>query len=184
MQIGFFFDQSRCIGCNTCVVACKDWHDIQPGPVSWLRITSNEKGCFPVLSLSYLFNPCFHCADPPCVESCPVDAIEKRDDNGIVVVDQDACTGCRLCLDSCPYDVPQFDDTKKSKMQKCNFCLERWMENKKPICVQACPVRALDAGPIDELESKYGSSRKAEDFNYDKSQDPSVIFRVKSKNDM
>ena len=101
MQIGFLFDQSRCIGCQACVVACKDWHDIPPGPVNWLRVTSNEKGCYPVLSLSYIFNPCFHCADPPCAESCPEDAIEKRADDGIVIVDQEACIGCKLCLELC-----------------------------------------------------------------------------------
>ena len=181
MQIGILFDQSRCVGCHACVVACKDWHDIPPGPVSWLRVTAHEKGCFPELALSYFFSPCFHCADPACAESCPENAIEKRTDDGIVIVNQGACTGCKLCLDSCPYDAPQFDDSVEAKMQKCDFCLERWMENKKPICVQACPVRALDAGPIDELESKYGNSRKAEGFNFHESLNPSVIFRLKSK---
>ena len=183
MQIGFFFDQSRCTGCYACAVACKDWYDIPAGPISRLRVTVSEKGRFPEISLSYLFKACFHCADPACIETCPAEAIEKREDNGIVMVHEEACIGCGTCLDSCPYEAPQFADAAESKMQKCDLCLDRWVENKKPICVQACPMRALDAGPIDELQNKYGDLRKAEGFTYHEDLNPSVIFRLKSTGD-
>ena len=89
MQIGFYFDQSRCTGCCTCVVACKDWYDVPAGPASRARITVNESGRYPHPSLSYLFSACWHCADPSCVEACPVKAISKRQVNGIVVVDRE-----------------------------------------------------------------------------------------------
>ena len=183
MQMGFYFDQSRCTGCYTCVVACKDWYDIPAGPVSWIRITATEKGKFPNLSLSYLFTSCLHCAEPICAKACPVDAITKRVNDGIVVVDREVCIGseeCKFaCLKACPYDVPQFGVETNAKMQKCGLCLERWMENKKPICVEACPMRALDAGSLEELKAKYGDIQEAESFVYSHRVMPSIIFKSK-----
>ena len=72
MQLGFYFDQTRCTGCDTCVVACKDWHDVPAGPASWIRIKENLKGEYPDLSVSYLFLTCFHCSSPICAHACPV----------------------------------------------------------------------------------------------------------------
>ncbi len=78
MRLGFYFDQSRCSGCDTCVVACKDWHDVAAGPASWIKIETIEKGRFPDLSVSFLFTTCFHCADAPCIRVCPVDAMSNN----------------------------------------------------------------------------------------------------------
>ena len=91
MQIGFFFDQTRCIGCCTCVVACKDWNDIPAGPASWRRVTSIEKGDWPNLFVAYFTSSCYHCADPICVAICPAKAISKRNEDGIVTVDREKC---------------------------------------------------------------------------------------------
>ena len=91
MQIGFFFDQTRCIGCCTCVVACKDWNDIPAGPASWRSVTSIEEGDWPNLFLSYFSSSCYHCADPICVTICPAKAISKRNEDGIVTVDREKC---------------------------------------------------------------------------------------------
>lgn len=183
MQMGFYFDQSRCTGCYACIVACKDWHDIPAGPASWIKVTAIEKGKFPDLSLSYLFTPCLHCAEPICAEACPVSAITKREGDGVVVVDREVCIGseqCKFaCLKACPYDVPQFGAEPNPKMQKCDLCLERWVENKKPICVDACPMRALDAGPLDKLKAKYGDTREVEGFAYSKRVIPSIVFKSK-----
>jgi anaerobic dimethyl sulfoxide reductase subunit B (iron-sulfur subunit) len=180
MQIGFYFDQSRCSGCNTCIIACKDWHDNSDSePRNWIRIKKMETGKFPAVSLSYLFQTCFHCLKPACIKACPEGAIKKIKDNGIVVVDRDIClggNGCdRLCLSACPYDVPAFGEEPGAKMEKCDLCLDRWPE-KKPICVEACPMRALDAGPIEELTAKYGSNHRAEGFFYSANMSPSIIF--------
>jgi len=182
MQIGFYFDQSRCTGCCTCAVACKDWHDVPAGPARLARILENESGRYPNPSLSYLFSACWHCAKPACIEACPAGAIAKREEDGIVVVDRDACLGkeCGACLGACPYGAPQFGAEDDAKMQKCDFCLERWADKKKPVCVEACPMRALDASLLGELAGRYGNAREAEGFICSEQVSPSVVFRIKA----
>ena len=185
MQYGFYFDQSRCIGCFTCQIACKDWHEYDLGsePANWININTMEKGKFPDLSVSYLFLTCYHCVNPPCVPVCPVEAITKREEDGIVVIDREACLGkgsCDVfCKEACPYNAPEFGFEPGTKMQKCALCLDRWAEGKKPICVEACPMRALDAGPIDELRTKYGDTRAAEGFFYFEKARPSIVFKLR-----
>ncbi len=182
MQLGFYFDQSRCIGCYTCVVACKDWHDVDAGPANWVRIRTIEKGKFPDLSVSFLFTTCFHCSNLPCVKACPVKAITKRE-NGIVLVNTETCLGgetCKFaCRMVCPYGAPQFSSKPNAHMQKCDLCLDRWEIKKKPICVDSCPVRALDAGPLDELQAKYGDMQEAEGFSRRRKIMSSIIFKGK-----
>lgn len=182
MQLGFYFDQTRCIGCFTCIVACKDWNDVSAGPASWKRVITTEKGKFPDLFVAFLSTACYHCAQPACVSACPVNAITKRESDGVVLVDREACLGknnCDMCLQACPYEAPQFGAEENAKMQKCHFCLDRLAENKKPTCVDACPTRALDSGPIEELRAKYGDIREAEGFVYSEELVPSVIFKSK-----
>lgn len=181
-QYGFYFDQTRCIGCFTCVIACKDWHDIPAGPASWLRIKTTEKGQYPDLFVSFLWQACYQCEIPSCLPACPVDAITKRKEDGIVIVNRDACLGkdsCGSCLEACDYDAPQFGAENNPKMQKCDLCLQRWVESKKPVCVAACPALALDAGPIDKLRKKYGNIREADGFEFSDDLVPSVTFRPK-----
>jgi anaerobic dimethyl sulfoxide reductase subunit B len=182
MQWGFYFDQTRCIGCYACIVACKDWHDVPAGPASWMRLMTIEKGKFPHLFVAFLIQSCRHCGEPACVAGCLVGAISKRKLDGIVVVDREACLGkdkCGTCLQACPYDAPQFGAEENAKMQKCDFCLDRLIENEKPICISACPVRAMDAGPIEELHAKYGQSTKAVGFAYSDELKPSIVFKAK-----
>ncbi len=182
MQLGFYFDQTRCTGCYTCVVACKDWHDIPAGPVSWRRVITREKGGYPEIFVSFLSTSCYHCENPVCVDACPAEAISKRESDGVVVVNRDECLGkdsCGMCLEVCPYDIPQFGPEEDAKMQKCTFCLDRLLENKNPVCVDACPMRALDAGPLEELRAKHGDVREAEGFSCDKTLGPSIVFKPK-----
>ena len=108
MQMGFYFDQMRCTGCFTCIVACKDWNDVDAGPASWRRVITIEKGKYPDLFVAFLSTACYHCIEPICVSACPVDAISKRELDGVVVVDGEACLGqnnCDMCLEACPYDA-------------------------------------------------------------------------------
>ena len=189
MQWGFYFDQSRCVGCFACVVACKDWHDVTDGPASWRRVVTIEKGKFPDLFVAFLSTACYHCAEAACVRACPAGAISKRTEDGVVVVDPELCLGkdsCDLCLQVCPYGAPQFGVEENAKMQMCNLCLDRLTENKPPICVASCPMRALDAGPLEELEMKYGSQRNAEGLVYDNNLKPSIVVKPKfgSKDDI
>ena len=182
MQYGFYFDQNRCTGCFTCIVACHDWHDVPAGPASYVRLKTTEKGKYPDLFVSHLFMPCYHCRNPACAAICPVEAITKRGEDGIVTVDRDACLGkedCGQCLDACSYDAPQFGPEKDCKMQKCNFCIDRWAEGTKPACVQGCPTWALDAGPMEELQAKYGKGREADSFTYLPELLPAVVFKPK-----
>lgn len=184
MGMGFFFDQTRCTDCLACVVACKDWHNIPAGPASWIRVTTIEEGLYPYLRVSFLVQCCFHCADPGCVAVCPAQAIQKREDNGVVVVSQELCLGrdnCHLCREACPYGAPQFGAEENPKMQKCDLCLERLLQGLKPICVAACPMRALDAGPMDGLVSSHGGTREAVGFVYSRDLKPSIVFRPKTK---
>jgi anaerobic dimethyl sulfoxide reductase subunit B (iron-sulfur subunit) len=116
--------------------------------------------------------------------ACPAGAITKRKEDGIVIVDQAKCLGkdqCDLCLQACPYGAPQFGAEPNAKMQMCNFCLDRLKEGKKPICVAGCPMRALDAGPIDELRAQYGDKTEAVAFTYSPDLKPSVVFKPKPK---
>ncbi len=185
MQYGIYIDQSRCMGCYACVVACKDWHDVPAGPSSWINVKTIEKGKYPDLFVAFLPGLCYHCGKPGCIPACPVNAITKRAADGIVTVDQNLCLGkekCGLCLEACPYAAPQFGAEQNALMQKCDLCLDRLSAGKKPVCVSSCPMYALDAGPIDELSAKYGASRQAEGFVYDENIVPCVIFKPKIYN--
>jgi len=182
MQLGFYIDQSRCTGCYTCTVACKDWHDIPAGPVSWRWVVTVEKGKYPEVFVAFLSLSCLHCAEPTCVSACPVNAITRRQQDGIVIVDQEMCLGkddCGLCQEACPYGAAQFSAEEGAKMQKCDFCADRWEEGKKPICVESCPMRALDAGTLEELEAKYGSLKEVDGFTYVEENRPSVLFKAR-----
>jgi anaerobic dimethyl sulfoxide reductase subunit B (iron-sulfur subunit) len=185
MQIGFYIDQTRCTGCFTCIVACKDWNDVPAGSASWMRVTTLERGRYPDTFVAFFPTPCFHCDKPLCVDACPVNAIFKRKEDGIVLIDQGKCLGkesCSMfCKEACPYGAPQFRDEKNTKMEKCNFCVERWGKGQKPICVEACRTYALDAGPIDQLVNKYGDIREAEGFIYSTEACPSIVLKPKRK---
>lgn len=179
-QMAFYFDQTRCIGCYACLIACKDWNNTE---LDWREIICIEKGKFPNLFVAYLSISCFHCENPGCITVCPANAILKREKDGIVVVDEEKCLGkdvCGMpCKDACPYNIPKADVESKMKMQKCNFCLGRLEEGKPPVCVAACPTRALDYGVIEDLTKKYGNIREAEGFSYNLTIKPSIIFKPK-----
>ena len=97
MQLGFYFDQVRCTGCYACVVACKDWHDTPAGPAKWIRLQYFEDGAFPNPRVSFLAAPCYHCEEPVCSYICPNEAITKREEDGIVVIDPEKCRGEKSC---------------------------------------------------------------------------------------
>ena len=102
----------------------------------------------------YMSISCNHCENPACTAVCPTGAMHKNED-GFVIVNEETCIGCRYCHMACPYNAPQYD-AQKGHMTKCDGCYSRVKAGQKPICVDACPLRALDFAPIDELRAKYG----------------------------
>jgi len=180
MQFGFYFDQSRCTGCYACVVACCDWYDIGDPADGRRRLVETEAGSFPEVQLSYMSLSCLHCARPACAAACPAGAIVKRPEDGIMVVDREQCLGgdvCGACLEACPYDVPRFVGEDNPRMQMCTMCSDRLSAGKQPVCVAACPMRALDCGPMDELQKKYGDTRSAAGFEWSGTTEPSLIIK-------
>jgi len=180
-QYGFFFDQSRCSGCQACAVACKTWNGLPPGPLKYLRIYEYEKGAFPSVRIHWQWIPCYHCEEPACVSSCPNDAIQKEETYGAVLIDSDRCVGCRVCYDVCPYGAPVFEsDEIGTKAQKCTMCVDRLVTGLQPICVLACPNRVLDFGPLNSLLSSYGHRRDLEDMPSGLTTKPAVVFKPHS----
>jgi anaerobic dimethyl sulfoxide reductase subunit B (iron-sulfur subunit) len=167
-QIGFYYDATRCVGCRTCELACKSTHNIESG-IKWRRVLETWEGQFPTVSRSFLSLACLHCAEPACIEACPTEAIYKRTEDGIVVVDRDKCNGCQDCFAACPFGVPQFG--KDGIMQKCDFCLSLGTE---PACASSCPAEALSYGTMEDL-SKLALAGRAE--NYPGNTEPSFIIR-------
>lgn len=181
MQRGFYFDQSRCIGCFACVAACRSWKGFDPAAPDLVRIVTAEQGEYPDVSLTNLFLTCFHCAQPACVDACPGLLLVKRPEDGVVIItDSEQCTNCQLCLEACPYEAPKPSSVNDS-MVKCDLCLDRLSEGKAPACVATCPTQALDAGPMDELVAKYNGFRELEGFADYRQTDPSIIFRSGKK---
>ncbi|MEM3734796.1 MAG: 4Fe-4S dicluster domain-containing protein [Nitrososphaerales archaeon] len=180
VQYGFFFDQSRCIGCQACAVACKDWNNIKPGPEKWLRIYEYEKGAFPTVRENILFIPCFHCENPVCIDASSARGIYKEEKYGAVLIDPEKATKLRDAAAACPYGAIVFEsDALDAKASKCTMCIDRLEEGKMPICVEACPMRALDFGPLDQLQKKYGNLRELEDMPSGTLTKPSVVFKPK-----
>ena len=154
-QWGFIHNNMDCIGCRACEIACKDKNGLPPGP-RFRRVMYIEGGAFPDVFAYKVNMSCNHCAEPACLPTCPTGAIWKRADNGVVDIDSTLCIGCRRCEAACPYGAPQYS-AAVGAMLKCDGCRDRVAEGKKPVCVEACPLRALDLLPIDELRKKYGS---------------------------
>jgi Fe-S-cluster-containing dehydrogenase component len=103
-----------------------------------------------------------HCEKPACADSCPADAIKKRSQDGIVLVDQSKCIGCHSCLTACPFGAPQFDGS--GVMSKCDYCADRLEAGRQPACVATCPTQALHGGTMEELSglsAKKAASRLA-----------------------
>lgn len=157
-QYGFYLNLDRCVQCHACEVACKTHNHIELG-VKWMKVVSLWAGQYPNLTNRTISLACVHCGDPTCATKCPGGAITKRAEDGVVLVDRLRClVGCRICAETCPYDVIQWGED--GKMQKCDLCVDRLAQGKQPICVETCPGEALHFGTMEEL-SQLASTRKA-----------------------
>ena len=164
-QYGFFFDSTRCTGCRTCEMACKDYKDL-PQTVAYRRVYDYEGGTWTdagngiYTSDAFAYHVslgCQHCTMPACMAKCPQcpsGAISKDTDTGLVLIDDEKCTGVGACVETCPYNVPVLDK-EKGRGVKCDGCADRVAEGLQPVCVEACPLRALEFGDIEELRAAH-----------------------------
>ena len=162
-QYGFHFDGTRCTGCKTCELACKDYHDLscdvafrqvyEYGGGSW---SQSADGLWANDTFTYfLSEACNHCDSPACFAACSQGAIVQDEDTGLVYIEEEKCANCGACAEACPYSIPKAD-AEKGVYVKCDGCKDRVAEGKMPVCVEACPLRALDFGDIEELRSEFG----------------------------
>lgn len=158
-----------CTGCQTCSVACKMENMTLPGCA---RTTITEH-----MTATWDVAMCNQCEDPPCVSACNAEATRKNA-VGVIVIDQEKCTGCGECLTACPYDArhinpkqgyfkedPAFETVIKKlgekhririagKADKCDFCMHRIQNNRDPMCVEACTTNARVFGDLDDPKSE------------------------------
>ena len=202
-RYGMAIDLSRCIGCNTCAVACKVSNNL-PKDVWWNVVhtegrdfADTSKGTYGgEMQLSWLPVNCMHCENAVCEEVCPTGATVKRDD-GIVTVDEETCIGCKSCMEACPYDVrrlienepeyylelpigdPAAKSHKGGTVEKCDFCAGRIDRGEKPACMELCPGRARYWGDLDDPESEVSqflSGRNATVLLEEEATSPSVYY--------
>ncbi|QGP91501.1 Anaerobic dimethyl sulfoxide reductase chain B [Neomoorella glycerini] len=151
MGYAIYLDVNRCVGCQACIVACMDQNDGETGKeqIAWRQVFVVERGEFPRVKVNYISLSCMNCQDAPCLMICPTRAISMEEYTGIILVDARRCIGCHSCALVCPFGVPRFG--QDGKMQKCNLCIERIKQALEPACVRACPAKALQFGPVNEL---------------------------------
>jgi tetrathionate reductase subunit B len=179
----FLVDVSICNGCYCCQIACKDEHVgndwtpyAKPQPDTgqfWLKLNEFVRGTVPKVKMHYLPVLCMHCDDAPCIKSCPIEgALYKRPD-GLVIIDSVKCTGCKNCVDACPYHVIYFNDDLNIA-QKCTGCAHLLDSDwKEPRCVDVCPTGALKFVEESEIKDLIG---KAEVLNPEFGAKPRVYY--------
>ena len=152
-QLGFYVDATKCTGCRTCQIACKDKNRLDTG--TWFRqVKCYSLGEYPNVKGYNLSLSCNHCEKPACVAVCPTGALYKTEE-GPVLYDNELCIGCEKCS-ICPYGQPKLIP-ELGVVRKCDTCYAIRMAGGNPACVDACPQRALDFGDLDELKAKYGN---------------------------
>jgi len=144
-------DNTRCIGCHACTVACKSENQV-PLAVTRTYVKYVDQGTFPNARRAFQVTRCNMCDDAPCVTSCPTSAMYRRAD-GIVDFDKSICIGCKACIAACPYDAI-FINPEDHSAEKCNFCTHRLDMGLEPACVVVCPTEAILVGDLTDPESK------------------------------
>lgn len=173
--LGLLFDSTLCVGCKACVTACRDSNGTHP------EFNTEEKLWDTPLDLSartltvikaysegtadhkdqekdgfaFIKKSCLHCVDPSCVSVCPVSAMKKDPETGIVHYNVDACLGCRYCVAACPFGVPRFEyDLAFPRLRKCELCSHRLEKGGMPACAEVCPTGATLFGPVRALSEE------------------------------
>ncbi len=152
-KLGFYFDQSRCSGCRACQTACKDRNDLPVGEL-FRHVTTYQSGTYPSATMYHYSATCNHCENPACVAACPVGAMYVDEDT-TVQHDDEKCIGCGACVATCPYQVPLIDEDM-GVARKCDACKPYRNAGENPVCVDACNMRCLEFGDVDELRERHG----------------------------
>jgi Fe-S-cluster-containing dehydrogenase component len=173
-QLGLVIDLDICVGCHACAVNCKEWNagghmapltDIDPYGAAPDGVWFNRIHTFEVTrddgspgQTVHFPKSCLHCRDAACVTVCPTGASFKRADDGIVLIDEAKCIGCKLCSWACPYGAREFD-SDVGVMKKCTLCIDRIYnenldaEDRVPACVSTCPASARHFGDLGDPAS-------------------------------
>ena len=188
-RYGMVIDLNRCVGCQTCTIACKHANDTPPG-VQWRKVIDVEQGSYPDVSRLFMVTGCQHCAEPPCVPVCPTGATQQRED-GLVTMNYDTCIGCASCAVACPYQARTIvhekegyygeqtvqekattHDDRYGVANKCTFCIERvdsaeakgLVPGKDPevtaACAVSCITQAITFGDFNDETSKVAELAK------------------------
>ena len=205
-QLGWLIDLDKCIGCDSCTIACKSENNtrpvespmsfknqrgVLPDHVSYRWVVKKNGGAYPNPTLTFVTSACNHCEHPACLASCPLsdvyapsnetNAIFKREADGIVLINQVVCNGCKNCTHSCPYGAPQFNSVSK-KVEKCTFCIHRLYDDQGertkflPACVTTCVGNALHL--VDEFNVLESGYNKPDGFANPMLTVPSVKFET------
>ena len=140
-QYAFEVDLDSCSGCKACVSGCHSLNGLDDTE-TWRDVGHILGGDAAHPFQQTITSACHHCADPGCLNGCPVLAYEKDPITGIVRHLDDQCIGCSYCILKCPYDVPKFNE-RLGIVRKCDMCHDRLAEGEAPACVQACPTHAI-----------------------------------------
>lgn len=141
-------DLDRCIGCYACEIACKLENGVPLGVYFNKVLTIGPNGTFPDLEMYFLPTVCQQCRDAPCVTVCPTGASYKNED-GVVLVNKEACIGCRYCMMACPYGARSYNEETKV-VEKCTLCEHLQAVGEPPACVKVCCAKARFFGDIDD----------------------------------
>ncbi|MEW6621870.1 MAG: 4Fe-4S dicluster domain-containing protein [Bacillota bacterium] len=174
VQMGFCFDMRSCIGCKACQVACKDKNCLGTG-VFFRKVQTFEGGKFPRPWFYHLSLACNHCQRPACMESCPVDALQKRTEDGLVLLDKEKCIGCGSCVGACPYGAMEYLD-EEGKAGKCDLCEQLTSKGEEPACAAACVMRSLTYGPLDVLRHSGGNLADVKGMPNSSETGPSLVI--------
>lgn len=187
-QKGWLLDLGKCIGCESCTIACKSEMNTPPqasplklkqsrleAPVhtSYRWVVFQNGGAYPNPTLTFVTSSCNHCESPACIASCPVNAISKRQSDGVVLIDQDKCIGCQYCVWACPYGAPQWNDNTR-KVEKCTFCSHKLEKGLQPACVTTCVGRALSM--VEDFDHNLAGENRPDGFANPQLTRPSIRF--------